>query len=104
MKVTVVRAGGVAGMVLTVEVDAGELDAEATAQLTGLVDACEFPETPPAATKGRADTFDYELAVERDDGAVRRTRFGQGAAPPGADALVAWVLDGPHGHRHVGRW
>lgn len=103
MRVTVVRSGGVAGMVLTVEVDAGELDDDATAQLTGLVDACEFPGAEPAATKGRADAFAYELAVERDDGAPRRARFEQGAAPPGADALVTWVLDGPHGHRRVGR-
>lgn len=103
MKVRIVRSGGVAGMVLTVEVDAGELDADATAQLRGLVDACEFPDTEPAATKAVADGFDYEVAVERDDGALRRARFGQGGAPPGADALVTWVLDGPHGHRRLGR-
>lgn len=103
MKVTVVRSGGVAGMVLTVEVDAGELEADASTQLTGLVDACEFPDSEPAATKGRADAFAYEVAVEGDDGSLRRARFDQGAAPAGADALVAWVVDGPHGHRRVGR-
>ena len=100
MKVTVVRSGGVAGMVLTVEVDAAELDADAAAQLRGLVDACEFGDGPPSVI---ADGFAYEVAVERDDGTVGRSRFGQGGAPPGAGALAAWVVDGPHGHRRAGR-
>jgi hypothetical protein len=100
MKVTVVRSGGVAGMVLTAEVDAAELDPGATAELTGLVDACEFTDGAPSAI---ADGFGYELSVERDDGTVARARFGQGAAPPGAGALVAWVLDGPHARRRMGR-
>jgi hypothetical protein len=100
VKVTVVRSGGVAGMVLTVEVDAAELDADAAAELCGLVDACEFGDGAPSAV---ADGFGYEVAVERDDGVADRARFGQGAAPPGADALVTWVLEGPHGHRHMGR-
>ena len=55
------------------------------------------------ARRGFADGFTYELAVERDDGSLRRARFDQGAAPVSADALVAWVIDGPHGHRHIGR-
>ncbi|MDF2978209.1 MAG: hypothetical protein K0S40_2937 [Actinomycetospora sp.] len=100
MKVTVVRSGGVAGMVLTVEVDAAELDADAAAQLRGLVDACEFGDGPPSAI---ADGFGYEVAVERDDGTVERSRFGQGGAPPGAGALASWVIDGPYGHRRAGR-
>lgn len=100
MRVTVVRSGGVAGMVLTVDLDAAELDADAAAALGGLVDACEFADGPPS---GAPDAFAYEVTVEGDDGSVRRARFGQGAAPPGADALVAWVLDDPHGHRRLGR-
>jgi hypothetical protein len=100
VKVTVVRSGGVAGMVLTVEVDAAELDADAASQLHGLVDACEFGDGPPSVI---ADGFAYEVAVERDDGTVGRSRFGQGGAPPGAGALARWVVDGPHGHRKAGR-
>ncbi len=100
MKVTVVRSGGVAGMVLTVEVDTAELDADAAAQLRGLVDACEFADGPPSTI---ADGFGYEVAVERDDGSVGRSRFGQGGAPPGAGALASWVIDGPHGRRRAGR-
>lgn len=100
MKVTVVRSGGVAGVVLTVDVDAAGLDADATATLHGLVDACTFADGPPSTV---ADGFAYEVAVEGDDGTVRRARFGQGGAPPGADALAAWVLDSPHGTRRMGR-
>ena len=100
MRVTVVRSGGVAGMVLTAEVDDADLDAPAAAELTGLVDACEFVDGAPSAV---ADGFGYELSVARDDGSVARARFGQGAAPPGAGALVAWVLDGPHARRRMGR-
>jgi hypothetical protein len=100
VKVTVVRSGGVAGMVLTVDVDSAALDAEASAQLTGLVDACELADGPPSAV---ADGFAYEVVVTDDDGVVRRSRFGQGGAPPGVGALVAWVLDGPHGERRMGR-
>jgi hypothetical protein len=100
VKVTVVRSGGVAGMVLTVDVDTAALDADASAQLAGLVDACELTDGPPS---GVADGFAYEVAVTGDDGVERRARFGQGGAPPGADALVAWVIDGPHGERRMGR-
>jgi len=95
-----VRSGGVAGMVLTVEVDDAELHEPAAQQLAGLVEGCELADGPPSTV---ADGFAYEVAVERDDGVVDRARFGQGAAPPGAGALVAWVLEGPHGHRRVGR-
>jgi hypothetical protein len=100
MKITVVRSGGVAGMVLTVELDTAELDAGTSAQLTGLVDACEFTDGAPSTV---ADAFAYEVDVERDDGSRHRARFAEGTAPPGADALVAAVLDGPHGQRRLGR-
>jgi hypothetical protein len=100
MRVTVVRSGGVAGMVLTAEVDDAELDEDASAQLAGLVEGCELADGPPRTV---ADGFAYEVAVEHDDGVVERARFGQGAAPPGAGALVSWVLEGPHGRRRTGR-
>lgn len=95
-----VRSGGVAGMVLTVEVDAAELDTGAAAELAGLVDACELRDGAPSAV---ADGFGYEVAVERDDGTSARARFGEGGAPPGAGELASWVVDGPHGHRRIGR-
>ncbi|WP_285652130.1 protealysin inhibitor emfourin [Actinomycetospora sp. NBRC 106375] len=100
MRVTVVRSGGVAGMVLTVDVDAAELDPDAATALTVLVDGCDLVDGPPSTV---ADGFAYEVTVAGDDGSVRRARFGQGGAPPGADALVAWVIDGSHGTRRLGR-
>jgi hypothetical protein len=82
------------------EVDATELHAGAASQLRGPVEACEFADRPPSTI---ADGFGDEVAVERDDGTVGRSHSGQGGAPPGAGALAAWVIDGPHGHRRAGR-
>lgn len=102
MKVTVVRSGGIGGIVLTTVVDTAELDPAATDELESLVSGCGFEDANASAPAG-ADAFAYELSVERDDGSVRRARFGQGAAPSGAAPLVAWVTEGPHGRRTLGR-
>ena len=101
MKVTVVRSGGLAGMVTTTSVDAADLPDEAAESLRRTVAACSFAEPEPADAAMR-DGFAYEVTVT-GDGDTRRVRFDQGRAPEGIDALVRWVDDCPHGSREMGR-
>ena len=99
MRVTVVRGGGVAGMAVTTTLDGADLDEAGAGELSGLVDACSFTDGPPSTI---ADGFSYEISVDRD-GVVSRVRFPQEHAPPGAGALVGWVMDNPHATRTAGR-
>jgi hypothetical protein len=101
MKVTVVRSGGLAGMVTTTSVDAADLPDDVAESLRRTVAASSFAEPEPGNDAVR-DGFAYEVSVTGDDG-TRRVRFGHGRAPEGIAALVRWVDDSPHGSREVGR-
>jgi hypothetical protein len=103
MKVTLVRSGGLAGMVTTTSGDAADAPDDAAESLRRTVAACSFAEPEPVDEAVR-DGFAYEVTVTvtGDDG-TRRVRFGHGRAPAGIDALVRGVDDSPHGSREVGR-
>ena len=99
MRLTAVRAGGVAGMVVTTTLDAARLAEADVAHLRALVDGCSFADRPPT---GRADGRRVEVSVA-DAGGERRVRFDEHDPPAGADALLAWVDEHPAGRRTVGR-
>ena len=101
MKVTVVRSGGLAGMVTTTSVDAADLPDDAAESLRRAVTASSFAEPEPVDDAVR-DGFAYEATVTGDD-RTRRVRFGHGRAPEGIDTLVRWVDDSPHRSREMGR-
>ena len=103
MKVTVVRSGGVAGLVTTTTVDAADLPADAAAALRRTVAACSFAGPSEAGPGAVRDGFAYEVAVVGDDGDEHRVRFAQGRAPEGVDGLLRWVDESPHASRELGR-
>ncbi|MEJ2871842.1 protealysin inhibitor emfourin [Actinomycetospora sp. OC33-EN08] len=103
MRVTVVRSGGVAGMVTTTTLDAADLDDPRTAELRSLVAACSFRERSGPVAPALRDGFAYEVTVHDDDGSSRGVRFVQGTSPEGMDALLRWVEDCPAGRRETGR-
>lgn len=99
MRVTVVRGGGVAGMVVTTTLDSADLDDDAAASLRRLLGASTFADRPPS---GRPDATRVEIDVD-DDGVAGRVRYDDGDAPEGVAALVSAVLDSPHSRRTIGR-
>ncbi|GLZ53046.1 protealysin inhibitor emfourin [Actinomycetospora sp. NBRC 106378] len=103
MKVTVVRAGGIAGMVTTTTVDAADLDDTRTEALRAVVEGCSFRERPGPVAPAVRDGFSYEVTVDADDGSSHGVRFVQGTAPEGMDALLRFVDDEPAGRRETGR-
>ncbi|MCD2188646.1 protealysin inhibitor emfourin [Actinomycetospora soli] len=103
MRVTVVRAGGIAGMVVTTTLDAADLDDARTEALRTLVAGCSFRERSGPVAPALRDGFSYEVTVDDDDGARQGVRFAQGTAPEGMDALLRFVDDEPAGRRETRR-
>lgn len=93
------RAGGIAGAVVTVSLDASTLDDATAADLRRRVAACSLGDRAPGSG---ADRRRAELTVV--DGAGTSTvRFDEGDAPAGVSDLVGWLLDQPAAERSVGR-
>ena len=99
MRVTVVRSGGVAGLLVTTTLDDADMDDAATTTLRELLDACSFADRRPTPV---VDGVRVELTVE--DGKHRgRVRFDEHDPPDGAGPLLRWMLDQPAAQRSVGR-
>ena len=103
MRVTVVRSGGIAGMVTTTTVDAADLDGPGADSLRSVVSGCSFRERSGPVAPAMRDGFSYEVTLVDDDGASQQVRFVQGTAPEGMDTLLRWVDDCPAGHQETGR-
>ena len=92
MKVSVVRGGGLAGLVQTTTADSETLAPDDADRLRRTVDEAGFFALPGDAPRspGAADRFDYAVTVEDDDRShtVRRT---EADLPDGLGALIAWV-------------
>jgi hypothetical protein len=95
MKVSVVRGGGVTGMVRRSELDAAGLPPREQETLLGLLERAGLAEaqgaSPPAA---HADEMAYEIQVE-GAGEPIVARFGESSLPDGSRALMAWVAEHP---------
>ena len=103
MKVTVVQAGGLAGLVTTTTADTADLDpGEADAlhehvARAGLL-APDPPAPPPSAPQ--PDRYDQEITIEHD-GSVARIRVADRDASPEVRDLVRFVRTAPGSSRHV---
>jgi hypothetical protein len=103
MQVSIVRGGGIAGLVTGTTVDSASLAPGDAAELRARVERAGLsgaPERskPPA---GQPDRFDYELTVE-DDGRVLTTRAREGDLPGPLHALVSYVTSLPGRQERVG--
>ena len=92
MRVSVVRGGGLAGLVRTTTVDTGRLSAGDRRELAALVQQAEL--SGPAAAHGyeapEPDRFSYLVTVE-DQGRRRQGGFTERSLPEGVRNLISWI-------------
>ena len=96
MKVSVVRGGGLAGVVQTTIADSDTLAPEHAAQLRRKVDEAGFFGLPgdTGRSPGTPDRFLYAVTVEDDDRA-HTVRRAEPDLPDGLGALIDWVSSVP---------
>lgn len=93
MRVSVVRGGGIAGLVTTTTVDAADLSPPDAQALQAKVDAAGVL-GPAGRTTAGPDRFTYELTV--DAGGDQHTlRVGEADLTPELADLVGWVQAAP---------
>lgn len=102
MRVTVVRSGGIAGLLMTTTLDTATLDAAASTTLRELVAACSFTDRRPTPV---VDGVRVELSVEDDEPhrPASRVRFDEHDPPEGVERVLNWLGDQPAAQRSVGR-
>ena len=98
MKVTIVRGGGLAGIVTETEVDSDQLTPEDADTLevqvkdAGLSSVSD-DETPPS----HADEVSYRVTVD-DGGESQSVTLREGSMPDAVRSLIAWIDTVP-GHK-----
>jgi hypothetical protein len=103
MKLSVVRAGGVSGIVSRTEVASGALkpeDAEALqnkVRESGILDMS----AEPSQQRPVPDEFQYELTVEDGD-RTHTVRAPEGELPQNVRSLITWADSVPGGERKLG--
>jgi hypothetical protein len=91
VKVTIVRGGGIAGIVTRTEVDSNLLSPEDADTLAHEVDRAGVRHTQePASGQNRPDDLLYEILLDDGGDAVRR-RFTDDTLPVGVRRLVDWI-------------
>ena len=97
MKVSIVRGGGLAGMVTTTSLDTDDLTAHDAATLRAKVDQAEVHQSHRRGTETtptQPDRFSYELTIEDND--KRQTlRIRDQDLSPELNDLITWVHNSP---------
>jgi len=103
MKVSIVRGGGVAGLVTVTTVDSASLAPDDEAELRARVERAGLAGAPERreGTGERPDRFDYELTVE-DGGHMLTTRAREGDLSGALRALISYVTSLPGRQEQVG--
>lgn len=97
MKVSVVRGGGLAGVVETTTADSERLSEGDATALREKVDAAGFFDLPGEVERpppGGADRFHYAVTVE-DSGRAHTVRRAEPDLPEALGALIAWLSSVP---------
>jgi hypothetical protein len=103
MKVSIVRGGGVAGLVTTTAIDSDSLSAEQARALTTQVEEAGVFDLPPQLI-GEADHPDqltYSLTVEDVDRA-HTVVMTEDALPESIRTLISWVESSPARQESIG--
>lgn len=103
MKVSIVRGGGIAGLVTTTSADTEALASEHAQRLRDMVARCglrDLPGNPPAGPAG-PDRFSYRLTLE-DEGGTHTVGLREEDLTEDLDALIAWVGSVPGHTERVG--
>jgi hypothetical protein len=95
VKVSVVRGGGLGGLVKTVTVDTDSLPPEQAAELRRRVqEANLFDLGSTGDEPDSPDRFDYLITVE-EGGRRNQARVSEASLPEAVRSLVAWIGDLP---------
>ena len=96
MKISVVRGGGLSGVMQTTTADSDALAPHDGEALRAKVHQASFFDLPPDAggSPGGADRFVYAVTVEDDDRA-HTVRRAEPDLPDGLGALIDWVSSVP---------
>jgi hypothetical protein len=103
VKVSIVRGGGLAGLVTTTAVEEGALSPEDASELRAKVEEAGVFDLPPKLTgrPNQADRFNYALTVEDHD--RRHTvLMSEDALPEGVRDLISWVSTAPGREDRIG--
>ncbi|WP_326640397.1 hypothetical protein OG884_36150 [Streptosporangium sp. NBC_01755] len=103
MKVSIVRGGGIAGLVTVTTVDSASLASQQVAELRSRVERAGLSDAPErsGASGGQPDRFDYELTVE-DGGQAHTVRAGEGDLSGPLRALISYVTSLPGRQERIG--
>ncbi len=94
MKLTIIRGGGIAGIVARTELDEQALPTLAAKDFAGEVDRANLIKPPPPPGQPRPDTQLYEINLEWAGPSVT-VRYTDDSLPEGVRLLVAWVDSRP---------
>lgn len=96
MKVSVVRGGGVSGLVTVTSVDSRALSSADAETLAGMIEEAGGFDGPEPGTGGRSVPDELRVAVTLEDGARHRTvSWAEHDLPDPLRSLVAWVSAAP---------
>jgi hypothetical protein len=103
MRLSVVRGGGVAGMVTRTELDAAGLPPDAAAELHGLLGRAGLVADAPTAPSptNHPDEQQYELRLE-DEGVTRTVRVSDTTMPEPVRELLQWIDARPEREETIG--
>lgn len=94
MKVSVVRGGGLAGIMTTTTLDAVDLSPQDAKALRAKVAAAAITGPHPKSAAAQPDRFAYELTVDAD-GERKTVRVGEADLTPQLQELLAWIQAAP---------
>jgi len=93
LRLTVVRGGGVAGIVVRSELTAGDLPADDHRHLLAALARCRMDDLSaraPAPGGGQPDELRYELSLTSSLGDCS-VRLGERELPPAVRSLIDWI-------------
>lgn len=94
MKVSVVRGGGIAGIVTRTEVESDVLPADEERTMREHAARLDDLELEPAHAEPVPDSLSYEITIE-DNGETRTVRIFDDQLPEPLRALIEWVTSVP---------
>lgn len=94
MKVSIVRGGGLAGIVTRTEVESDALEADDERTMREHAARLGELELEPAHEEAVPDSLSYEITIE-DDGETRQVRLFDDQLPEPLRALIEWVASVP---------
>jgi hypothetical protein len=103
MKVSIVRGGGLAGLVETTTVDSASLAAEDARMLRAKVEESgllDLPERIGGPTR-QPDQFSYKLTFE-DQGRMHTVYVSEENLPEPLDSFISWVSSVPGRQERIG--